>query len=610
MANITINEISQNYSYNIGSSSFCTVALPITASWGPALLDPESTGKDLSTLLESVTWQKFPASQDGVESFISTFRGPAANYRIAKDYSYHMALTLLANGYDILVCRLCPGTHASATIKDKKADGNTLTFRAKYAGTFGNTLQIKMQKVTNRNYWNAIIYVVDTTGVKTAVENLVFTFDIETSTDSILHISEVESKFVDFVVVGNLTDATEFAEDISAIQLGEAEGTAGTDRAADGEASAMIESAIALAETRYNSTSSDVADYKAAFESIKDTVDVSRASSLRYMEWLYTYSLHVYNLLKDKISYAPARIISPGWDDQNITEIDGTVVASLGTVSPIHVKLMDVAYHSRCGVAYIDIPKCLPRSAVHNDSSETPGYAQMLARFSPADNMDGSLYNSHSTLFAPWGQYTYTGTSKLSAAAPAFLALLIERAMIKNQSLQYEWIMPSSRKHNLPIGKLAYTIPKSVLDTWQNIEGTRINILTEMPDMGIILWGNATLFEVPPATYQALANLSTRKLVNAIEDVVYKVGLGITFNYNNDEAYSKFYVGVSPILDSMKNAGAIVDYKIKMSADINGVDSVNANTVIGQIYLTVNGVIEDINVDLIALPSSVDLSTY
>lgn len=610
MANITINEISQNYSYNIGSSSFCTVALPITASWGPALLDPESTGKDLTTLLESVTWQKFPASQDGVESFISTFRGPAANYRIAKDYSYHMALTLLANGYDVLVCRLCPGTHASATITDKAAESNSLTFKAKYAGTFGNTLQIKMQKVTNRPYWNAIIYVVDTTGVKTAVENLVFTFDIETSTDSILHISEVESKFVDFVVAGSLTDDTEFTETITAIQLGEAEGTAGTDRAADGEASAMIDSAIALAETRYNATSSSVADYKAAFESIKETVDVSRASSLRYMEWLYTYSLHVYDLLKDKISYAPARIVSPGWDDQNITEIDGTAVASLGTVSPIHVKLMDVAYHSRCGVAYLDIPKCLPRSAVHNDASETPGYAQMLARYSPADNMDGSLYNSHSTLFAPWGQYTYTGTSKLSAAAPAFLALLIERAMIKNQSIQYEWIMPSSRKHNLPIGKLAYTIPKSVLDTWQNIEGTRINILTEMPDMGIILWGNATLFEVPPATYQALANLSTRKLVNAIEDVVYKVGLGITFNYNNDEAYSKFYVGVSPILDSMKNAGAIVDYKIKMSADINGVDSVNANTVIGQIYLTVNGVIEDINVDLIALPSSVDLSTF
>ena len=605
MANIQINEISQNYSYNIGSSSFCTVALPITASWGPALIDPKSANRDLKDLLESVTWKKFPATQAGVESFISTFRGPAANYRIAKDYSYHTALTLLANGYDVLVCRLCPGTHAEASIVDKKAEGNSLTFKAKHPGTFGNSLQIKMQKVINRNYWNAIVYVVDITGVKTAVENLVFTFNIDAATDSIMHISEIESNFVDFVTAGSLTDATEFSTDITTIQL-----SGGTDRAADGTAEDMMDEAITLAEKRFSDAGSSVTDYKAALTAAKSAVDVSRASSIRYMEWLYTYSLPVYDLLKDKISYSPARIISPGWDDQNIQDISGDIVTSLAAVSPIHIKLMDVAYHSRCAVSYLDIPKCLPRSAVHDDSSTDPGYAQKLARFSPADNLDGSLYNSHSTLFAPWGQFVYTGTSKMAAASPSFLALIIERAMIKNQSLQYEWIMPSSRKHNLPIGKLAYTIPKTVLDTWQNIEGTRINILTEMPDMGIILWGNSTLFEVPPATYQALANLSTRKLVNAVEDVVYKVGLSITFNYNNDEAYSKFYVGVSPILDSMKNAGAIVDYKIKMSADINGVDSVNANTVIGKIYLTVNGVIEDINVDLIALPSSVDLSTY
>jgi len=36
---------------------------------------------------------------------------------------------------------------------------------------------------------------------------------------------------------------------------------------------------------------------------------------------------------------------------------------------------------------------------------------------------------------------------------------------------------------------------------------------------------------------------------------------------------------------------------------------VNANTVIGKIYLVVNGVINDIYVDLIALPPGVDLST-
>ena len=134
--------------------------------------------------------------------------------------------------------------------------------------------------------------------------------------------------------------------------------------------------------------------------------------------------------------------------------------------------------------------------------------------------------------------------------------------------------------------------------------------MTNIPDMGVSLWGHSTLFEVPPATYQALANLSTRKLVNAVEDLVYRCGISITFRYNNDEAYSSFYAGVSPLLDTMKNVGAIDDYYITMSADINGTDRINANTVIGKIFLVVNGVVNDIYVDLIALPPGTDLAQY
>ena len=47
-----------------------------------------------------------------------------------------------------------------------------------------------------------------------------------------------------------------------------------------------------------------------------------------------------------------------------------------------------------------------------------------------------------------------------------------------------------------------------------------------------------------------------------------------------------------------------------MSADISGTDQVNANTVIGKVYITVNGVVNDIVVDLVALPPNVDLDQY
>ena len=128
--------------------------------------------------------------------------------------------------------------------------------------------------------------------------------------------------------------------------------------------------------------------------------------------------------------------------------------------------------------------------------------------------------------------------------------------------------------------------------------------------MGVSLWGNSTLYEVPPSVYQALANLSTRKLVNAVEDLAYRCGIGITFQYNNDQAYNAFYAGMTPLLDTMKNVGAIDDYKIQMSADISGVDRVNANTVIGKIYLVINGVVNDIYIDLVCLPPGTNLDSY
>ena len=607
MAQIVINEISQNYTYNIGTDSFAAVALPITASWGPAFMDPDSTGSSLDQMLEATAWTQFPATQSGLEAFVSTYRGPAANYRIAKDYSYQIAMTLLTAGYDVLVCRLCPGTSAQGTFTIGEA---TFTVKAKYPGTFGNSLMVVLQKVSNRNYWNILTYVVDASGVKTAVENKVFVFSIENSTDSILHIDEIESDFLTFAVDGTISDSAEFDQPKSITLAG------GSDKAADGTSDDMIDAAIKLAKIRYGEEASPNGEYTTALNELKKSKpEVATAATVRYNEWLYTNACYVYDLLKDKLTYNPNRVISPGWDDQNITSIDGSNVTRLAKVSPLHIKLLDVAYYSRCATALIDIPKCLPRSAVYNESTKEDevGYAQLLARYTPSNaamDINGSLYQTHSALFAPWGTYTYVGTSKQNPAPPSFLALMISRAMILNQTLQYEWALPTNRKHSLKIGKLDYNVPKKLLDQWQTLEGVGVNVITTIPELGTTVWGNSTLYEVPPATYQALANLSTRYLVNAVEDIAYRCGISITFQYNNEQAYNKFYAGVTPILDTMKNVGAIDDYYVRMAADINGLDQVNANTVIGKIYLVVNGVVNDIIVDLIALPPGVDLTQF
>lgn len=650
MAQIVINEISQNYSYNIGTNSFACVALPITSSWGPGYFDPETYledevvdvdeyGSKHNLMLERTTWQRFPATQSGLESFVSTYRGPAARYRLAKDYSYQIAMTLLTSGYDLLVCRICPGVQAQNDFIFE--EGIKLNVKAKYPGSFGNNLQVVLTKInpTRKNskpYWNIITYIVDTSGIRTAVENKLFVFDIENSSDTILHIDELESNFLTFNVVGKVDDTKHSAPTNNVIDLTGGSDMSGVIRDGANEVtttSGKVAAAAKLAKSRYAYTSGIEHDtqYEDSISDLKDSADDNTADILYYKEWIYTKLVGyasddatikvdgVLELLKDKLTYNPNRVVVPGWDDMNTLETSGNMLQITGNkkiqLSPIHVKLMEVAYWGRCMTALIDIPRSLPRSKVHNETDDQYkwGYAQALANYEPdnaALTINGSLYASHSALFAPWGQYTYVGTNKMNPAPPSFIALMVQRAQILNQSIQYEWALPTNRKHNLKIGKLDYNVPKKLLDVWQKLEGVGVNVITSIPDLGTNIWGNSTLYEVPPATYQALANLSTRYLVNAIEDVVYRNGIAITFRYNNNQAYDAFYAGCTPILDTMKNVGAIEDYYVKMSADINGLDSVNANSVIGKIYLAINGVINDITVDLIALPPNVDLGQY
>lgn len=608
MANIKVNEITRTYTYTIQNSDYCTVALPITACWGPAFEDPASLGVSLDTELENSGWTRFPATQEGLEAFVATYRGPSSNYRITKDYSYQMALTLLTQGYAVLTSRLCPGTRAHVSLPVVDGEGSTgatgtLEITAKYPGTFGNNLRVKVTKQrlgADSFYLNMIVYSVDSTGGQTAVENLVFVLDPAYATDTILSIDVLESNFLTFAISGQPTE-DDLVTTGNVALIGGADDFAVADGATP---SSIVQQAIDLAEERFND-GAEISTYVRALESVKNTATLTTATALRFNEWLYTYVVGpnggtgLYDLIDDQLTYNPNRIISP-WDDQNILAINPDMVIADMAVSPMHKKLMDVAYSSRCATSYIDIPKSLPRNRVWDETESSVGYAQKLSALS--EEKGDSLYATHSTLFAPWGQYVYVGSSRQAPATPSFQALILERAMILNQASQYEWAMPTSRKNNVPLGKLDYNVPKALMDQWQSSEGVRVNIITSLPDMGNTIWGNATLFNVPPASYQALANLSTRKLFNAVEDIVFKVGLGIQWSYNNGEAYAKFYTGVTPLLDTMRDIGAIEDYAIQMAADINGLDSVNANSVVGTIVLVVNGVIENLTVDLIALP--------
>lgn len=606
MAQITINEISKNYTYSAGNISFCSVALPITASWGPAFEDPTTLGVSLDEMLENTVFQHFAATTAGLDAFNATYRGPAANYRSANDFSFQVATSLLAAGYDIDVCRVCAGTHASGTLTQSAEENpGSVVLKAKYPGSFGNNLYATLKKVTGRNYWNLITYIIDSTGGRNAVENIVFAFDLDNSSDTVPHVSEVSSNFLEIIVNGIEADTVTFTAD--AVTL-----VGGSDRKADGTAVAMLTDAIDLATTRFSlAPGTSATDYVAVLTSMRDSqsspVSVSKASAIRYREWNYNAAFYVLEILTDKLAYATKRLIMPGWDDQDFLYLTGETVDRMSSLSPLHAKMMDVSAVARCLTALLDIPRSVKRSGVWIDSTDTAteGYAQKVSRYLPTTSSYSSdgLFSTHFALFGPWCQYKYAGTARSVQAAPGFLKLLLDISMIRNQSAQYEWILPENRKSNVVIGDPDYRVPKRLLDQWQSTEGVSLNVMVDLPDMGLICWGNSTAMEVPLATENALQNLSTRYLVNAIKDVVFRAGIAITFQYNNEDAYGSFYAAVDPILNTMQNQKAIEAYQIEMSKDLNALDSVQSNSIVGKITIAVNGIINDITVDLIAIPS-------
>lgn len=635
MANITINEVSQNYTYNIGNNSYATVATPIAACWGPGYFYSGESGESLEDVLEKVAWRRYPATQAGMEAFVADYRGPEAYYKAAKDFSYHQCLTYLSAGYDVLVCRVTSGAEAHLQYDFQGTGGahdKVFDVYAKYPGTFGNSLLVKFTQKTyysvqdhdDHAYWMATVYVQDASGYRNAVESFVFAAAVEDATDSIPYIDDVESAFVVFKDIQY--DVLEVARNITGYVRGTAydgpltDGSDGIEVDDDNletvstDIQAKIDRRFDVAG-RASSVTLKTAYKNAVGEvfSDSDTVGLVKLTALYSREIHYTMAADAIKLLTDKLAYNPDVLVLPGWDDIDFAYLEGidpsadSISATIDDVSPLHAIMLDTAYFSRCAVAYLDIPRSIEKKNVYD-------YAQVLSRYQSAtagtSGPNASLFNTNGALIVPWGQYRYVGTGRNNIANPAFESLMIERAMILNQAAQYWWALPDNRRHNLKMGKLDYDVSKKYLDKWQSLEGVGVNVITNIPELGLSVWGNSTLYEVPPATYQALANLSTRKLFNSIEDLVYKVGISITFAYNNDQAYSKFYAGVTPLLDTMKNVGAIDGYYVKMAADINGLDQVNANTVVGKIYLIVNGVINDIVVDLIALPPGSDLSVY
>lgn len=622
MPRINITEHSDTYSFQVRNNNYATVALPITAIWGPAYVaDNDDANPD---------WLHFAAGYEGTTRFMDTFKGPNT-YLGQREKSYDYALKLLAAGYDILVKRV-DGFGATAfdfnSIVSQSGEQPEVRINvtAKYAGTYGDNIRVSITFDKISKLGTVQVFEETATNPRRLLEVVNVTFDSVKATDSLPLITEATFSYIENIqfatAAGTIVDPSIISQTTKASPItftlhGASDYTTKTIAVGTSTGGADITAAeiSRLVHARLTTcTYSNYIDFL--------TSDESQLVRLYNQQILYNVFIECMKELTDPICYDWDVLFSAIADDQYIPKsyidsLDVPVADLTYTVSTVTKQMYEVAAKSKCGCAFIGTPFNMPRGALLPAGTYT-GALKYKNDCAAAAETVGTMYSTFAEVVGPWCKTTLpiNGADTWVTPELAHLLLIINADGIGG--INKWWMVPAGMSSTGVVHTPEYKIKKAYLDLIQNHdEGVCLNPLMEVPGKGFTCFGNSTLWNKPLGTYNALQNLSTRLLCNRVKQRIWDVALQILFKYNNENAYSHFYAGLSPLLDEMRSVGALtgneynpLGYKIIMNPDIINLDRINANTVIGKVYLAVTGVIDTVNVDLFLLPPTGFMESY
>lgn len=504
-----------------------------------------------------------------------------------------------------------------------------LRIQAKYPGSFGNNLKVRIKCGLNGDGFKiGTVEVYDNNGYNGNPDEIVPTdqllelvpvaFEADAATDNRPLITEATFSNLDapiLLLTGTTSteiDPSEYPTGVQVTSL-----FYGTDYATRiGNTSITAGDITSIVAERFDTESS----YYQYINDVATNGDDDTKIRLYNQQMLYKRFQACVGELTDPILYDWDALVQGIADDQFVPKSyleNNPEFIMEYEVSTLVTKMIEVAANSKCGAALIGTPFGMPRGIQTGTGASTIKSGALKYK----DNVSqavGPVYSTFGEVVGPWCKTTLALSGANSWIAPevAHLLLIINAKGIGGQNKW--WMVPAGMLGTGVVHSPEYKIKRHYLDLIQDHdEGVCLNPLMEVPGKGFTCFGNSTLWDKPLGTYNALQNLSTRFLTNRVKQRIWDTALQILFRYNNEDAYSHFYAGLSPLLDEMRAVGALTGneynpwgYRIIMNPDIVNLDRINANTVIGKVELAVTGVIDTVDVDLFLLPPTGFQETY
>jgi len=126
----------------------------------------------------------------------------------------------------------------------------------------------------------------------------------------------------------------------------------------------------------------------------------------------------------------------------------------------------------------------------------------------------------------------------------------------------------------------------------------RINPIATFSDVGTVIWGNKTT----QIRESALDRINVRRLLLQARKLISAVAVRLLFEQNDDKVRQQFLDSVNPILDSIRRDRGLIDFRVVVQSNPEDLD---ANQLVGKIYLKPTRALEFIDLEFVITPTSV-----
>ena len=176
--------------------------------------------------------------------------------------------------------------------------------------------------------------------------------------------------------------------------------------------------------------------------------------------------------------------------------------------------------------------------------------------------------------------------------------------MARTDNVRAPWWSPAGlqRGQILNVIKLAYNPRKIDRDA---LFSNGVNPIVTLKGEGTLLYGDKTFVNFA----SAFDHINVRRLFIFLEKTISAMAKASLFEFNDEFTQAAFVNNVSPFLRTVKGGRGIYDYRVVCDSTNNTADIVDANKFVGSIFIKPARSINFIQLNFVAVGTSVDFNT-